>query len=99
MMEGPQILSDRVENGARHICAATDPLVCSRQIDFDLIDGKIHNLRYVKGCNGNLQAIGALLEGAPAEFAAERLAGINCAGRGTSCSDQLSRILKKIAER
>ena len=91
-----RILVDTVENGVRHITAAPSALVCSKLIDFDLVDGKIHNLKYLRGCNGNLQALGALLEGAPAEFALERLSGIDCAGRGTSCSDQFARILRQV---
>ena len=94
-----RILVDTVENGVRHITAAPSALVCSKLIDFDLIDGRIHNLKYLAGCNGNLQALGALLEGAPVDFALERLSGINCSGRGTSCSDQLARILRQVTAR
>jgi uncharacterized protein (TIGR03905 family) len=64
--------------------------VCSRQISFDLEDGKIYNLQFVAGCNGNLKAIGRLLEGQDAKHAAEILRGNDCAGRGTSCADQLA---------
>ena len=91
-----RILVDTVENGVRHITAAPSTLVCSKLIDFDLVDGRIHNLKYLAGCNGNLQALGALLEDAPVSFALERLSGINCAGRGTSCSDQLARVLRQV---
>lgn len=94
-----KIMADTVENGVRHITAAPSALVCSKLIDFDLVDGKIHNLRYLRGCNGNLQALGALLEGQSVDFALERLSGINCAGRGTSCSDQFARILRQVAAR
>ncbi len=67
--------------------------VCSVKINFDLEDGKIYNLRFTGGCNGNLKAIGKLLEGADARNAAEILRGNDCAGRGTSCADQLSKAL------
>ena len=96
MGEDYRILVDSTENGVRHITVAPSRLVCSRLIDFDLVDGKIRNLKYLGGCNGNLQALGALLEGAEPEFALERLSGINCSGRGTSCSDQLARVLKDV---
>ena len=96
MGEDYRILVDTVENGVRHITAAPSRLVCSKLIDFDLVDGKIHNLKYLGGCNGNLQALGALLEGAEPEFALERLSGINCSGRGTSCSDQFARVLGSV---
>lgn len=66
--------------------------VCSSQITYDLDDdGKIYNLRFVGGCNGNLKAIGRLLEGTDAKRAADILRGNNCNGRGTSCADQLAR--------
>ena len=96
MPEDIRILSDTVLDGVRHITAETSALVCSRQIDFDLVDGTIRNLRYTGGCHGNLQALGALLEGQPVEFALERLSGIDCKGRGTSCSDQLTRALRAV---
>ena len=67
--------------------------VCSRKITFDLTDGKIHNLRFEGGCNGNLKAIGLLLEGADPASAAELLRGNTCQNRGTSCADQLSKAL------
>ena len=98
MPEDFQILSDTTVDGVRHITAATSALVCSRQIDFDLVDGTIRNLRYVGGCHGNLQALGALLEGQPVDFALDRLTGINCKERGTSCSDQFARVLRKVLE-
>ena len=46
---------------------------CSTMIDFDIIDGKLHNIVFTNGCNGNLKAIGSLLEGADPKFAIERL--------------------------
>ena len=68
--------------------------VCAMQIDYDLDEeGKIYNLRYRGGCNGNLKAIGRLLEGQDAKRAAEILRGNDCGGRGTSCADQLAKSL------
>jgi uncharacterized protein (TIGR03905 family) len=69
--------------------------VCSRKITFDLEDGIIHNLQFVGGCDGNLKAIGRLLEGQDAKRAAEILEGNDCRGRGTSCADQLSKAIKE----
>ena len=96
MPEDFHIVSDTVRDGVRHSTALPSPLVCSRQIDFDLVDGTIRGLRYTGGCHGNLQALGALLEGQPVSFALERLSGINCKARGTSCSDQLTRVLRAV---
>ncbi len=90
------IVSDSVVDGVRHITAVPSSLVCSKQIDFDLVDGKLHNVKYVRGCDGNLQAVGRLLEGIEPQKAVEILSGVNCHGRGTSCSDQLTRILRAV---
>ena len=68
--------------------------VCSTQIDLDVTDGKIHNLSYTGGCNGNLKALGAMCEGASAEEIIRRLSGITCGYKATSCSDQLARLLQ-----
>ncbi len=91
-----KIISDRTADGVRHITAVPSAIVCSAQIDFDLVDGRIHNLHYVRGCNGNLQAVGRLLEGMEADNAVRILSGVNCRSKGTSCSDQLTRVLRTV---
>ena len=72
--------------------------VCARQVDFDLEDGKVHNLSFVSGCNGNLKAIGKLCEGQDKDYLIAVLKGNDCGGRGTSCADQFARALEKAAE-
>ncbi len=67
---------------------------CSRQISFDIVDGNVHNVSFVGGCNGNLKGIGKLVEGMPAEDVIAKLEGTDCGGRGTSCPDQLAKALK-----
>lgn len=68
--------------------------VCSRQINLDLDDnGKITNCEFVGGCAGNTQGICMLVKGMDAKDAVDRLKGIDCRGRGTSCPDQLSNAL------
>ena len=68
--------------------------VCSVLIEYELDDEKkIHNLRFTGGCNGNLKAIGRLLEGQDAQYAADTLRGNLCKNRGTSCADQLAKAL------
>jgi uncharacterized protein (TIGR03905 family) len=68
---------------------------CSRQILFDVdSENKLHNLRFINGCSGNLQGIGKLVEGRDIDEVEKLLAGIRCKGN-TSCPDQLS---KAIAE-
>ena len=71
--------------------------VCSKQIDFDIEDGKIRNLVYSGGCNGNLKAIGKLVEGKDAGEVADILRGNICGMRGTSCADQLAKAIDKYA--
>ena len=66
--------------------------VCAVLIHYELDDdGKMHNLSFVGGCNGNLKAIGRLQEGKDAKEAADILRGNDCGGRGTSCADQLAK--------
>ena len=66
---------------------------CSRMIDFDLEDGKISNISFYGGCNGNLKAISKLCEGKDAKEVADTLIGNDCNGRGTSCADQLAKAI------
>lgn len=67
--------------------------VCSKQIDFRVDNGRLHDVRFLGGCDGNLKAIGLLVEGANAAKTADLLRGNECAGRGTSCADQLARAI------
>ena len=66
---------------------------CSTQIDFELDGNVIHNVRFTGGCNGNLKAVSSLVEGQNVENVVERLAGIKCGFKNTSCGDQLSKAL------
>lgn len=69
-------------------------MVCSTEIAFELDDeNKIHNLRFRGGCNGNLKAIGRLVEGQEALKVSEILRGNTCGPRPTSCADQLSKAI------
>lgn len=68
--------------------------VCCIQIDYDLDEeNRLHDVRFTRGCNGNLKMIGKFLEGCDAKEAADKMKGNDCAGKGTSCADQLSRAL------
>lgn len=68
---------------------------CSREILFEIQDGKVMNVQYIGGCNGNLKGIGALIEGMDVNDAISRLEGITCGPKNTSCPDQLAKALKK----
>lgn len=91
-----KVLSDKTENGVRQIVATPSPMVCSKQIDIKVAvpSNVIQSVVYKGGCNGNLQAVNKLLQGMTVQDAVKRLDGIDCAGRGTSCTDQLARVLK-----
>lgn len=67
--------------------------VCSQKMEVELDGGVIRSVRILGGCNGNLQGISRLVEGMRAEDAIERLRGIRCGFRSTSCPDQLSQAL------
>ncbi len=72
---------------------------CSRSITFEVTDeGTLHNVRFEGGCNGNLQGIAALVEGMDVEEAIDRLAGIQCGYKATSCPDQLAQALIEYQE-
>ena len=58
--------------------------------------GVIENLEVVGGCSGNLQGISALVRGMSAQEAIERMKGIHCGAKSTSCPDQLARGLEQI---
>ena len=68
--------------------------VCSRAISFELEDGKLHNVRFQGGCAGNTAGIAALVEGMNADEVTERLAGIRCGFKPTSCPDQLAKAVR-----
>ena len=68
--------------------------VCSRQIQFRIDGDVVRDVKYTGGCNGNLQGIGKLVEGMNIDDVIQKLDGINCNGRGTSCPDQLAQALK-----
>lgn len=63
---------------------------CSSQITFDLEDGKVKNVSFMGGCNGNLKAIAKLVEGMEAEKVIKLLKGNTCGMKNTSCGDQLA---------
>ena len=69
--------------------------VCARNITFDIIDGKLTNVQFEGGCNGNTKGIASLIEGMPAEEAIQRMEGIRCGFKSTSCPDQLAQAIKE----
>ena len=69
--------------------------VCSRSIDLEVEDGIVIDVKFNGGCNGNTQGISALVKGMKAEDAIEKLEGIRCGFKPTSCPDQLAIALEQ----
>ena len=72
---------------------------CSRKILFEVENGKVHNVQFVGGCNGNTQGVARLVEGMDVNEAISRMKGIDCNGRGTSCPDQLAKALEQAIQK
>jgi uncharacterized protein (TIGR03905 family) len=71
---------------------------CSKQINIAVEDGRIAQVQFVNGCEGNLKALSILVRGMPVEQAIGLLKGIDCQGKGTSCADQLARALEQMTQ-
>ena len=71
---------------------------CSTSIDVELKDGVIDSVKFTGGCNGNLKAIPKLVQGLTVEQVEEKLSGISCSGRPTSCGDQLAKACREALE-
>lgn len=69
---------------------------CSQRILFDVEDGKVRDVQFIGGCNGNLKGIGALVEGMAIEDVIAKLQGIRCGMKQTSCPDQLAKALAEL---
>ena len=69
--------------------------VCSRLMRVEVEDGIIRQVEVQRGCSGNLQGISRLLVGMPVQQAIERMEGVRCGGKPTSCPDQLAKALRQ----
>ena len=67
--------------------------VCAQEILFEVEDNIIKKVEFIRGCNGSLQAISKLVEGMTVETAVQKIKGIQCGSKGTSCPDQLAKAL------
>lgn len=68
--------------------------VCPSRITFELEGDVVRNVSFTGGCNGNLQAISRVVEGMTVEQVESYFRGIDCGGKGTSCSDQLAQAVR-----
>lgn len=73
----------------------TPERTCSHNIEFEIDNGIVKHVSFAGGCNGNLKALAKLVEGLPYEEVIEKLSGIECGMRGTSCADQLTKAIKQ----
>lgn len=69
--------------------------VCARQFEIQAEDGIIQSVQVTGGCSGNLQGISSLLKGMPMQEAIQRMEGIRCGMKSTSCPDQMAQALKQ----
>ena len=65
--------------------------ICAVGIDYEIEDGKVMDVKFTGGCDGNTKAISKLLEGADAAHTVDVLKGNICGMKGTSCADQLAK--------
>ena len=68
---------------------------CSRMITFKINDGIVSDIRFEGGCNGNLKGIAKLAEGMKAEEVIDKIKGLKCGFKNTSCPDQFARALEE----
>jgi len=73
--------------------------ICPTKIEFEIDGDILKNISFKGGCNGNLQAISSLVEGMPVSEVKEKLAGIRCGHKSTSCADQLTKGLDEALEK
>lgn len=69
--------------------------VCAKEIIFEIENGKVHDVKFMGGCNGNLKAISKLVEGMEPENVIRILKGNTCGLKRTSCADQLALALEQ----
>ena len=72
---------------------------CSREIRYSVKDGIVENIEVVGGCAGNLSGICRLIKGMPVEQVIKAFKGVDCGGRGTSCSAQLAQGVREALEK
>lgn len=70
--------------------------VCARQIDIEVEDGIVKDVKFIGGCNGNAGGISSLVKGMKVEDVIDRLKGVKCGYRNTSCPDQFATALEKM---
>lgn len=72
--------------------------VCAQSIEFEVDNGKVFNVQFTGGCNGNAKGVCSLVDGMEVDDVIRKLEGIRCGYRPTSCPDQLAQALKNISK-
>ena len=72
---------------------------CTKKITFTIEGNRLSKLHFYQGCDGNLKTLSRLLEGLPVDEIIEKLKGIQCGTKGTSCADQLATAIQAAMEK
>ena len=73
--------------------------VCSTEMIFNIEKNIVKDLKVINGCPGNLKGIASLIKGMNVDDVIEKLSGIKCGLKNTSCPDQISKALLKYKEK
>ena len=90
-----KIISDTFNCGVRTVVAQPEG-VCSQAIELKLFGDEIAEVNFYGGCSGNLKGIAALCKGHKISDVKQRLQGITCGVKNTSCPDQFAQLLAAI---
>ena len=90
-----KIINDTYKGSVRYVVGQTEG-VCSQAIELKIFGDEILDVAFYGGCNGNLKGIAALAKGHKISDVKQRLTGITCGGKNTSCPDQFAQLLAAI---
>lgn len=93
---GPSVVEYRGKVAKAMTFNYTPKGVCAGMFQISVEDGTVQSVQVMGGCSGNLQGISALLKGMKVEEAIQRMEGIRCGMKATSCPDQLAQALKTV---
>lgn len=92
-----KIVNDTFNCGIRTVVAQPEGL-CSQMVELTLFGDEIQDVRFYGGCSGNLKGIAALCKGQKVSEVQQRLSGITCGYKSTSCPDQLAQLLAALQQ-
>ena len=71
---------------------------CARAVNVEIENGIVKSVEFEGGCSGNTKGVATLVEGMEVDVAINKLSGITCGFKSTSCPDQLAQALKALSE-